>query len=188
MRSRLQRRALIGLIGQKQSGKDTIYKLIEECLKGAITCERFAFADALKIEMANACGVTFDTIEQNKPIFRVGLQWWGTEFRRQMCGENYWLDRLADQLRDSAELRPQVGLRVITDCRFQNEAQFVTDRGGALVRVVRPGVCAAIDNHSSETDLANGKADYIIANSGTIEDLAKEVSVMLSWFGIPGTP
>lgn len=88
------------------------------------------------------------------------LQFWGTEYRRrsQYGTDSYWLDRVASRLRSSPD-----GHFVITDVRFVNEARFILDKGGVLVRVRRESLeqkaqeerrlNKGAGTHSSETEL-----------------------------------
>lgn len=67
---------------------------------------------------------------------------------------------------------------IITDCRFENEAQAVKAHGGVVVRINRPGV-DAVNAHSSETSLDNWNFDYTINNDGSIEDLLVKVATLV---------
>jgi hypothetical protein len=84
---------------------------------------------------------------------------------------------------------PQYPNWIITDCRFPNELQAVKDRGGISIRVNR-SIIGNQDNtqaflnqtgvfHPSETALDNAEFDYVIDNSGTIEDLIIKVKEIL---------
>jgi hypothetical protein len=164
---------LIGLSGKKGSGKDTCYSAISRLRPGAV---RLAFADVLKEELAAACDTTVQAIEMNKSVFRLGLQWWGTEFRRKFHSETYWLDRMADKLRDLHEfpsdapplpcITPSRRIVVITDVRFPNEFDFIKERGGLMVRIARYG--ADEDMHPSETALDGHSFDFYLDNSSTM--------------------
>jgi hypothetical protein len=156
---------LIGLIGKKGSGKDTVCRMIQERYPNAV---RLAFADALKEEVASALGVSVDFIESHKTNFRLILQGWGTEFRRELCSPNYWIEKLQAKL--SAHSDSPV---IITDVRFRNEAELVSSNGGLIVRVMR-SQCAEPDSHRSETELDSITA-LTIQNSGTLDDLSADV-------------
>jgi hypothetical protein len=96
------------------------------------------------------------------------LQWWGTDYRRKIDKDAYWLDIV----RDVIEADPGANF-VITDVRFPNEAQFVTDIGGKLARIRRPSLEALAAQereadstfaHTSETALLHWKTDYEFIN------------------------
>jgi hypothetical protein len=59
---------------------------------------------------------------------------------------------------------------VVTDVRFENEANTIKLMGGQIWRVKRPGV-EAVNSHVSETQLDGYKVDQIFLNSGSIQDL-----------------
>jgi hypothetical protein len=90
------------------------------------------------------------------------LQFWGTEYRRHLCADDYWTQQLT--------LTP--GL-VITDCRFPNEAQAIMKAGGDIWRVERPGYRG--DNHPSETHVDSMPRYMTVFNVGSVEELRGQV-------------
>lgn len=102
---------------------------------------------------------------------------------------------------------------IITDCRFENEADGIRERGGIVIRVNRDvcpacgninnlhynytleegfaecesilcNECTAIFNekkfmHPSETALDKYRFDYVVDNSGTIDELIEKVKEIL---------
>lgn len=155
---------IIGLVGTAGAGKDTFFRALD--LVG-VACHRFAFADALKLEVADLLNVSVNTIEADKPRYRGLLQWWGTEWRRGGWGEEYWLDRLAEQIDGYDPKR----LAVITDVRFENEVEFVRSRGGNIIRIHRvetggDGLTHAAIAHASEQTLRGYTADLTVTNPG----------------------
>ena len=172
---------IIGLIGQKRSGKDTVAAFAREWAEArGVSAERFAFADALKQEVAQVCGVTLDYIEVHKARYRAMLQWWGTEYRRVQFGDDYWVSQVADRL-DEWEIErstdQHAALAVVTDCRFANECKMVREHRGELVSVVRPGLPAE-DAHVSE-QVAALPFNFQIVNDGTLELLRLRTGVLL---------
>lgn len=105
------------------------------------------------------------------------LQWWGTDYRRAQR-ETYWIDKVRAQL-----LCPYGGAMeqdwVITDVRFQNEADLVQELGGQLGLVLRPGVEPVAD-HDSEEFWKTCSPDVVIQNDGTLAGLASTVKVIVS--------
>lgn len=61
---------------------------------------------------------------------------------------------------------------VISDVRFQDEANLIKELGGIIVRVVRDDLIESIA-HSSENEMDTIIEDYTILNNGTIENLEK---------------
>jgi hypothetical protein len=167
---------LIGLVGQATVGKDAFYN----ALNGNYIKKRMAFADELKMEVARACGVTVGFVEANKHLFRPMLQWWGTDFKRRMFGDDYWISRLNSKL---CEFDPMPEVIVITDVRFLNEANYVTSLGGKLVRIVRPSVTRS-DTHPSETEQHRIMVKFEIINDGSLEefkDKVRKLTEKLQW-------
>jgi len=82
---------------------------------------------------------------------------------------------------------------IITDLRFENEAEFIKKRGGIVIRVNRdrfsyksdlPESASPIEHaekgkelhyHPSETSLDDYEFDYVIDNNGSIEELVEKV-------------
>lgn len=159
---------VIGISGWYQNGKDTFYDIIEKY--SGLEVKRFAFADALKDEVWENVLKQFDTPREhldnnNKFLYRPLLQWYGTDFRRTLYGDTYWIDKVKN------EIINYPGIAIITDCRFVGEADMIKSLGGKVFRVKRPGFLP--NDHSSEHDLDNYNFDAIIDNDGTIEDLRK---------------
>ena len=181
---------VIGVTGKKLSGKDEVYIALRQCHAGVA---RVAFADPLKRELALACGVDREFIERHKAQFRLGLQWWGTEFRRGFYGEDYWLCR-ADQR--MAELDSQSApIVVVTDVRFPDEAEFLRKRWrGVIWRVVRPQPWwrRVLDlftwEHASERYAHQIPADEIVLNNATLGRLHQKVRGLARSHGIGGLP
>jgi hypothetical protein len=171
--------AVIGVTGKKRSGKDEVFRAIAG--NGLAGVYRLAFADALKEELAEACRVSVQYIEEHKAQFRLGLQWWGTEFRRGLCSDRYWLDK-AEHKFEVLTVCEQPRIVVFTDVRFPNEADLIKALGGKVWRVVRPGILAS-DPHPSEIAM-DGYDCRNILNNGTLDDLRAEVmKALLEDFG-----
>jgi hypothetical protein len=165
---------IIGISGKKQAGKDTLCELLLNAADAKGT--RIAFADALKEEVAKACGVTVEFINENKEMFRPILQWWGTDFRRKLNGENYWVEKAIVKIHQA--VKSGKDLIIIPDVRFRSEALTLLDLGAHVIRVSRPEQTG--DTHASETELDNFESfHHIILNTGTIEDLKPEVQSIL---------
>jgi dephospho-CoA kinase len=74
---------------------------------------------------------------------------------------------------------------IITDLRFPNEYDAVKEKGGITIRVNRPrkgftNEKLLAELHPSETALDNHQFDYVIDNSGSIEELIKKVREILT--------
>ena len=156
---------IIAFTGFKKSGKDVAATALKQLLVPA-SVRQVNFADALKAEVAVACGVTVEYINAHKDDFRAMLQVWGTDFRRKLHGEQYWILKWLERVN---KLAPVPAYLICTDVRFINEAAVVRRLGGTLIRVERPGVFS--DGHASETEQRELHADFTVHNDGTVEDL-----------------
>ena len=185
---------IIGLAGKIESGKDTVgsYLVVQHGFT------HFAFADAIKKEI-DLCfkndyiplpfinTVNWLSVKRlyenrwNKPYapeVRKLLQWWGTEFRRAR-NPDYWVNVLLTELaaRFQNPSKPNI---VITDVRFENEAEWIKDHGG-VVWLVKRG--ATYDDPNIKTHVSErfcetyNKWDRIIENTGTRSNLYKEINL-----------
>ena len=94
---------------------------------------------------------------------RTLLQWWGTEYRRNI-NPDYWVNKLAARL---AKEKPEIAL--IIDTRFMNEVKFIQEYGN-VIRVKRTGLVAPQTPHISEQALINFIGwDAVIENDSTLE-------------------
>lgn len=174
---------LVGITGVARAGKDTLGGFLVE--DHGFT--RVGFADALK-DIARRVGWDGNKDTSHPlghrsvfgyPLFppgRVFLQNLGLAVR-EVLGESTWVDHALDK----AE---RIGGRVvITDVRFDNEAQAIRDRGGVVLRVTRPGVGAAND-HVSERGVSDDLVDLTVGNDSTLERLRANAGVVLSVLGL----
>ncbi|MFF3691999.1 hypothetical protein [Streptomyces sp. NPDC002221] len=179
---------LIGLAGAAGAGKDEVGRAL--AAKG---WKRRAFADKVRDflyamnpvlpdeEDAGAYSLAaevdaFGWDEVKKyPGVRALLQRCGTEAGRHILGPDVWVNAL---FQGEGEWDAPV---VITDVRFPNEAQAVKDRGGLVVQVRRPQqILIHGADHISENALKGWDFDVIVLNTGTIEDLHKSATCLLS--------
>jgi energy-coupling factor transporter ATP-binding protein EcfA2 len=159
----------IGISGYKGSGKTTVAHMLEEVLAPA-RCVHINFADALKVEVSQMYNVSVKFIEEHKDNFRLILQGHGTDFRRRLYHEQYWIKKylsrctLADQ---------DVAYIITSDIRFNNEYAIIKELYGPIIRVARN---INTDPHPSETELDGKDFDFVILNTGSLDDLRNEVN------------
>ena len=129
------------------------------------------------------------------------LQDLGTNAVRDVMHDNAWVNALMSEYRpdcinqtiycsEDQDVRCHKGFSygcypnwIITDCRFPNEAEAVKERGGIVVRVVRPGV-GPVNAHPSETALDDWKFDRYISNARDVISLKEQVKLFLYEAGI----
>ena len=102
----------------------------------------------------------------------------GTEVGRETLPGSVWADtgmaKVARHRRDLASV-------VITDCRYDDEAEAVRAAGGKVVRVVRPSLPAPTDSHTSESGISEHLVDREIINDGTHDDLRAASEELARW-------
>lgn len=190
---------LVAFSGLKGSGKDTAAAILTE----EYGFTKIAFADAVR-EMAltinpyipvKSIGFMWEWIDQladhlpladiidekgwdwakrEIPEVRRLLQVIGTEAGRMLLGENVWVDILAKKYPDISNTGSRY---VITDCRFDNEVEFVRNHGGNLVWVERPGIVS--DGHASESTHIKDLCSVIVHNDSTITEFQEDIRLMM---------
>lgn len=96
------------------------------------------------------------------------MQWWGTEYRRAKQ-PGYWSTKVAMQI--AAGIADGHTRWVITDCRFDNEAQAVRTLGGEIWQVMRQGLADLEGGHASQTDGARFSPEATLVNGSSITGL-----------------
>ena len=155
---------IIALTGPKGVGKTTFSQRLKEESKVLGRIEILRFAGPLK-EMLSKAGIlppqAFTPEGKEDPRYglcgktpRWVMQTLGTEWGRQLIGENIWVEVVSNQID-----RTTADTVLIDDLRFENEARMVLDRGGEIWRVEREGIKYS-GEHASETpipcDLVSG--------------------------------
>lgn len=181
---------IIGITGRKRHGKGASGALYAEAL-GADNTVEIGFADPLK-EMSYAFNpILFYSPEQEYvrmqdavdeegwegtkdryPEARRVLQHLGTEFGRAI-DPDVWRNLARQKIKAAVAEGKHV---ILTDLRFQNEADLIWELGGVVVKVIRPDwKDDSNTTHSSETELEGIVADIELINDGTLDDLRAKV-------------
>lgn len=93
-------------------------------------------------------------------------------------GRNLFIHHFRIWYASELQKTPKVNV-VVPDIRFQNEVNFIKELGGFVIKINRPGI-QTNDPHSSETEILNiNNYDYLINNSGTVEDLFESMKMCL---------
>jgi hypothetical protein len=103
------------------------------------------------------------------------LQTLGTNWGRQMVNENIWLNCMRTRLEAypaALDMGYEGAVIVITDCRFDNEAELIHEMGGKVIRVVRDDAPeqVGVAGHPSEEGVAPHLIDVTVDNNGTVEE------------------
>jgi len=111
------------------------------------------------------------------------LQKLGTEAMRNGLHNNVWVNALFADYRAPKMSEDFPSKWLITDVRFENEAEAIKERGGILVRIKRSS-SESSGSHPSETALDHYKFDYTIDNNGSMVDLVAAVRSFLEAYDI----
>lgn len=179
---------LVAFHGKLGSGKDTAGERL--AMMAAIPAVRISFAAKLK-ESAAACFPGVDTADweewKNDPNILVEitrrsvtasaesyhplssqtarefLQLYGTQAHRDVFGYDFWVNQAL--VAYDSYVGPEL-IFYVTDCRFENEAQAIQDRGGLifLVSGTRDDIDSTQAQHISEGGLPNKFIDEEIFN------------------------
>lgn len=180
----------IALTGKARAGKDTV----ADVLVKEYGYRRIAFADPLKAmaleidpyteeadwydggklsELVDFYG--WERTKDQWPDVRRFLQQLGSSIRKR--DEMFWINAALTSL-DQA-YRDKVPV-VVTDCRYENEAEALRNLYFSIVRIVRPGIDSS-DTHESETEMDGYEVDSEIINAGTITGLRNRVRAKVSF-------
>jgi len=169
---------LFAICGHKRHGKDSI----ADVLVAHFGFRKDQFARPMKEACSAIFGWSAEYIENEKETIdprwgispRQALMLLGTEWGQYMLsgefpefkritGRKLWARRTLDLYNPSENL-------VISDMRFPHEAEEVRERGGKIIRVIRPTFPTDL-SHESEKAVGDIQADIYVCNGGTLQDL-----------------
>lgn len=171
-------RTVVGLVGKKRSGKDTLADALVERY-GAV---KFGFADAIRERLAVFLGIPVSKIvEFQEPYYRKPLQDLGNYWRS--LEPDTWIDELIARVNISSHVHNTTRV-VIKDVRMLREAALLrTELGAKLFRIIRTG------QDVSDADVTETEQDSIVVEENlesysvemTQGEIATEVAVMMGW-------
>lgn len=173
----------IGITGKAGAGKDALAEVFT-----AWGVKRLALADALKAAVATVAGEapepyhTQDGKAEHSTVLgtsrRIALQVVGKALRESL-GPDVWVRRLLAEWERLG--RPDT---VITDVRYNNEAEAIRKLGGTILLVTRPNNEALTGEaalHDSERGIDEALVDIEIINDGTLGELRHEGRKVLDY-------
>lgn len=163
---------LIGVTGKAGSGKDAFAKYFID----QHDFEGYALAAPIK-RMIDA-GFNLGRVWDNRAVKEKEIEWLGrsprylaqtlgTEWGRQLVNQNIWLLLAERQLLLAGDL-------IITDVRFDNEAEWMLSKGGTLFEIVRDAQEMDNAGHASEKGVSSSLIAHTVQNFGTISDLRRK--------------
>ena len=175
---------LIGLHGMARAGKDTAANY----LAAHYAFIAYAFATPLKAALQQMFLLTAAQIsgdEKELPLVAIGksprelMQLLGTEWGRHLVHKDLWLLLAEQHLTNMLELRDgHLPGFVISDVRFENEAQWVRNRGGSVVHIQRP-TAPGVAPHISEAGIALHDNDFVIRNDADLSHLHEQLDHLM---------
>lgn len=73
--------------------------------------------------------------------------------------------------------------RIVSDCRFDDEAKVIKELGGQIIRIVRPGHKTNAGQHVSECGISDEYVDFTVINDVTehelklkVEEIARQIA------------
>lgn len=168
---------IIGLVGKKQVGKDTVANYLVQHY-GFL---KHAFAAPLK----DACKILFlleprqmnDNRLKEKKDLRWGkspreiMQLVGTDLFRDHVDVNFWVRHMEIWIDE----HPNENI-VVSDVRFQNEANLIKKKGGILWSIERNTLLN--DDHKSETQKID-PVDNILFNNLGVTELYRQIDLSI---------
>lgn len=172
---------ILGLHGDAGSGKDTLANLLVE--SSSEEWVQYSFANPIRQMVNIGLGISMevmqDPIKKNDPEFgymgksaRYILQTLGTEWGRNLVSDSIWINefkRRAKLITENTDCS-SLGI-VVTDCRFENEANAIRELGGHVVHIIRPNNPytrsvnqGGVTKHASEAGLPSHLIDFTIIN------------------------
>lgn len=182
---------VLGVTGKAGTGKDKFSHLLEDNIdKNCFHVKRFAFADPVK----EVCSLLFkhpinnfynqDSKDKLIPAFnlsvREAMQKFGTDLVRNNLDKDHWIKYMAlnmyerlniigNTFTDDDDYLNRGNLFILTDIRFDNEASFVKQCGGKIIKIKRENHNSM--KHESEAGIADSYIDYVIDNNSSLIEL-----------------
>lgn len=174
---------ILAFTGKMGAGKSTAAKQLEK-LGYYVTVSKFA---APLYDIQELIYRRIESVVRRDHTFekdRKLLQLLGTEWGRSL-DEDLWVKlwkQDVQQLENRLKDKPNHVI-VVDDCRFDNEAQAVLDKGGYIVNIRCDGVAHTTRSvhgrdsltHASERGISNRFVLATLENSGTVEELKENL-------------
>lgn len=152
---------IIGVNGIAGVGKDTISEMVKLALEQdhSLTVGIFAFAGNLKKAASIIFGVPLSHF-YDRNVKEIPIDYWemsprqmaqqlGTEACRNGIRDDIWIKSLDASITNSG-----LDIAFVVDVRFDNEAEYIINRGGIVVQLIRNDSEKIKDsNHQSESGI-----------------------------------
>ena len=190
---------LVGVTGLARSGKDHASDQLARLMR----LHKYAFAEPLKTMLKSVFGDHFHEGDRSGicpetcKSYRVMMQTLGTEWGRELMNPQIWVNLVARRWREVEagchlvnETKDYTGYKaniaegmVLSDVRFDSEAEWIQLHGGVIIEIVRPpahksvaekimsaAAHVGIANHESERGISRHFITHTIVNDGSLND------------------
>ncbi|MEF2249313.1 hypothetical protein RSP795_10265 [Ralstonia solanacearum] len=172
---------LVGFAGLSRVGKDTAARVLIQHL-GYV---RESFAAPIRQFVAHILGWSLAELEARKEEH---IDWLGTTPRRMMqtvgtewgrigVNDRIWVNRVMRAAKDNRIFRNAP--TVITDVRFDNEAETIRAAGGVVIHIVRPDALKT-SAHVSEAGVTRHPGDDVLLNDCPQAEYEERVLALVS--------
>lgn len=177
---------IVGLTGYARSGKDTSANFIEELKDKKVL--RLCFSKILK----DSCKILFNLTDEQlhtdkkediidnwklngkEVSTRKLLQWMGTEILRTNIDEDFFIKHMSLQIQKGIE--DNYDYILVTDVRFDNEAELIHKLNGKVYQILRPSlVRISLSDHASEKGIHESLIDEKIVNDQGLEEFKEKI-------------
>lgn len=170
----MSKHILIGLTGKAGAGKNAV----GDYLHSEHDFECMAYADPIKNAISAILDAPREALEdrevKEKEIEWLGksprqlMQLLGTEWGRGLVHPDVWLLIANSRIKHLRNMANTTRI-VVTDVRFENEAESIREQGGHIVHILReaPSIAA----HKSEAGVRMQSGDYVIYNERDLQHL-----------------
>lgn len=186
---------LVGVTGLARSGKDHASDQLARLMR----LHKYAFAEPLKTMLKSVFGDHFHEGDRSGicpetcKSYRVMMQTLGTEWGRELMNPQVWVNLVARRWKEveagkhtawvnSSTCYEAEGM-VLSDVRFDSEAEWIQLHGGVIIEIVRPpahksvaekimsaAAHVGIANHESERGISRHFITHTIVNDGSLND------------------
>jgi hypothetical protein len=171
---------IIGMAAPKFGGKDTAADYLIKCMPWR---KKVSFADPIKTMLQIGLDLSEaqlwgDLKEEVDPRYGVTprylMQTLGTEWGRDMVKNDLWV-----QAAKTLYAGENIIIADVRNVPGNVEAQYVRDNG-VLIHLI--GRTQYSNEHISETEIPRESGDIVVRNTGSLEDLYKELTPIVDAF------
>lgn len=185
---------LLAMYGRARSGKDTA----ADYLAQQLGLYKYAFAEPLKTMLKSVFGDHFHEGDRSGicpetgKSYREMMQTLGTEWGRELMTQDVWINLVQKKwewVKGGSAFTTDLGTvgnvqlngralvngMILSDLRFDSEAEWVKSQGGIVIEITRgiDTLTPSVASHASEAGIRDDLADLLVVNHGTVEDLHK---------------